>query len=63
MTISDISKAIGALLVGALGWGAAVVTSSSSAITSSEWIQLATVGVTVITVYILKNGPTPDPPL
>lgn len=53
--LSDIKKAIGALLTGLLAWGTAVVASDPSAITASEWIGLAGVAVTTATVYILKN--------
>lgn len=56
-SLGDIKKAIGALLTGLLAWGTAVVASESSAITAAEWITLAGVGVTTVTVYLLKNDP------
>jgi hypothetical protein len=56
MTVADVKKAIGALLAGILAWATAVVVSPESAITAAEWIVLAGVVVTVVTVYVLKNA-------
>ncbi len=58
--INQSRKAIAALLVGALGWATQVVSSERASISAEEWIALATVVVTVITVYFLANEPAPD---
>jgi hypothetical protein len=55
--MSTVKKAIGAFLVGILAWGTAVVESASTAITAAEWIVLAGVAVSTITVYLLTNDP------
>lgn len=57
-SVAEIKKAIGALLVGLVGWATAVVESDSVGVTDTEWIMLATLVVGVITVYVLKNEPT-----
>ena len=50
------SKTISALVTGLIGWGAAVVQSTPEAVTSSEWIMLATVVATALGVYTFSNG-------
>jgi hypothetical protein len=55
--IAQTKKAIGAFLVGAVGWGAAVVESAPAHITATEWIAGATVIVSTLVVYVLTNAP------
>ena len=57
MSVAEIKKAIGALLSGLLGWFIAVLESGDTGINSTELIMLATLIVTTITVYVLKNEP------
>jgi hypothetical protein len=61
-TIGQYKKFIAACLTGILGWGTMVVESGDEAITSTEWIALATIIVTAVLVYILGNDPAPAPP-
>ena len=49
------AKTVAALVVGLLGWGAAVITSEPGAITAAEWLALGTVGATAIGVYAIPN--------
>jgi hypothetical protein len=58
--IRQTKKAVAAFLVGVLGWGTAVVASDSASVTATEWIALATVAVSTLTVYFLTNEPAPD---
>ena len=55
--LRTVKKAVGAFLVGLLGWGTVVVASDSASITATEWIGLATVAVSTLTVYFLTNEP------
>jgi hypothetical protein len=48
-------KTLTALATGLLGWGAAVVASSPSAVTASEWITFGTVLATALGVYGIQN--------
>lgn len=50
------AKTVAALVVGLLGWGAAVITSDPAAITASEWLALGTVGATAVGVYAVPNA-------
>jgi hypothetical protein len=54
--LGTVKKAVGSLLVGTLAWGTAVVDSAPAHITASEWIVLAGVGVSTLTVYFLGNS-------
>lgn len=49
------TKTIAALVTGLIGWATLVVNSSSTAITASEWIVLATAGATALGVYGVTN--------
>lgn len=53
--IRPYSKTIAAVIIGLIGWGAMVVASPDAAITSSEWIALATVTATALGVYQIVN--------
>ena len=55
-TMSVYLKAIGAAVAGLIGWATLVVNSAPAAITASEWIVLATVGATVLTVFGVPNA-------
>lgn len=44
-----------ALVIGLLGWGAAVVASDPAPVTAPEWIQLGTVAATALGVYKITN--------
>lgn len=57
--LSEYKKTLFAIIAGAIGWGVQVTTSEPAAITSTEWIALATAGATAIGVYALKND-SPD---
>lgn len=54
--MSKYRKTVTALATGLIGWATAVVASSSSAITASEWIMLATAICTAIGVYGVPNA-------
>lgn len=49
-------KTITAVVTGLIGWATVVTTSDPAAITSSEWIMLATVLATALGVYVAKNS-------
>jgi hypothetical protein len=61
MNISQAAKAWTALSVGGLAWGAEVVASAPSQITSSEWLGAAGVLVAAVGVFFMPNT-TPAPP-
>lgn len=48
-------KTITAVLTGLLGWGAVVVTSSTAAISASEWLMLGVAAATALGVYSVPN--------
>lgn len=50
-------KTVTAVVTGLIGWSTVVVTSDPSAITSSEWLMLATVLATSLGVYQVSNEP------
>lgn len=50
-------KTVAAVVTGALGWGAVVVSSAPGPITSSEWIALGVVVATALGVYGVTNDP------
>lgn len=52
-------KAITALVVGGLGWGAVVVASKPAPVTASEWLGLGVVAATALGVYGVPNTPPP----
>lgn len=54
--IGEIKKAIGAFLTSTLAWGYAVVQSEPGKITSEEWLGLAGIAITTLTVYFLDNN-------
>lgn len=63
--MSQYSKAIAVFLTGALTWGRTVVASKPGGVTAGEWLALATVAVTTLLVYVIRNDPAPeaeDPP-
>jgi hypothetical protein len=45
-----------AITGGALTWAAAIVTSNSASVTSSEWVAGAGVLVTAVAVLVIPNG-------
>lgn len=49
-------KTIAALVTGLIGWATVVTQSDASAVTSSEWIMLATVVATALGVYGVANA-------
>ena len=51
MKLTKYTKSITALVTGVLGWAAVVVSSEPSAITSSEWLQLAVTIAVALGVY------------
>jgi hypothetical protein len=51
-------KTVTALVTGALGWGAVVVSSASGPVTASEWLALGVVSATAVGVYAVANEPT-----
>ena len=53
--ITPYSKAIMALLTGAVGWATLVVTSDPAAITSEEWVAGGAALVTVVGVFLVPN--------
>ena len=53
--MSRYRKAIAAVVTGVIGWATAVVASAPAAITSTEWIMLATVLATALGVYGVAN--------
>lgn len=48
-------KTVTAVVVGLLGWAAAVVTSDRASISAGEWIMLATALATALGVYSVPN--------
>jgi hypothetical protein len=56
MNFAPYRKTLTALVTGLIGWGTAVVASSSSAVTATEWIMLATVAATSLGVYGVSNA-------
>lgn len=48
-------KTVTALVTGLIGWGAAVVASTPTAVTASEWIMFATAVATGLGVYAVGN--------
>lgn len=48
-------KTVAAVVTGAIGWAAVVVSSDPSAITAQEWIMGATVLATALGVYQVSN--------
>lgn len=55
--LAKYNKTIAAIVIGAIGWASAVVTSAPSAITAGEWIALATAVATALGVYQVANKP------
>lgn len=53
--MSKYLKGIGAAASGLMGWATFVVNSPSAAITSSEWLLLGGVGLTVLAVVGIPN--------
>jgi hypothetical protein len=53
-----IRKAIAQFLTGLLAWGTAVVVSEPAAISASEWVVAAGVGVGAFLVWLIPNEPT-----
>lgn len=51
-------KTVAAVVTGALGWGAVVITSESASITASEWLALAVAVATALGVYAVTNEPS-----
>lgn len=49
------AKTVAAVVIGLIGWATAVITSEPSAITSAEWLGLATVLATALGVYGVSN--------
>jgi hypothetical protein len=49
-------KAITALVTALIGWGASVVVSPSSSVTSGEWIELAVAAAIALGVYAVPNA-------
>lgn len=54
--LSKYQKMLAALVTGAIGWGAVVVSSPSGPITSAEWLGLAVVVATALGVYAVPNA-------
>lgn len=48
-----------AVLTGILAWGVSVVNSERGTISSNEWISLAGIFVTAVTVYLIPNTDEP----
>ena len=48
-------KTITALVTGAIGWAAVVITSDQTAISASEWLMGATALATALGVYAVPN--------
>jgi hypothetical protein len=61
MNLPAYRKTVAAVVVGLIGWATVVVASDPSAITSSEWLQLAVTGGTALGVYGVKNELPPRP--
>lgn len=57
MNLSPYRKTVTAVVTGLIGWSTVVVTSAALAITSGEWIMLATVLATALGVYQIPNDP------
>ncbi len=55
VNLGTYNKTITALITGLIGWGSAVVTSDTTAITAAEWIMLATVIATALGVFSIAN--------
>lgn len=55
MTVSEVRKAIAALLTGVAGWLVQITTSDSSHITSGEWVSFATLFITAALVFLVPN--------
>lgn len=55
MNLAMYRKTITALVTGLLGWGAVVITSEPTAITSSEWLGLGVALATAFGVYQIPN--------
>lgn len=55
MNLAPYRKTVTAVVTGAIGWATVVVTSAPAAITSGEWIMLATVMATAFGVYQVAN--------
>ncbi len=58
MNLSQYKKTISAIVTGLIGWATVVTTSADAAITSGEWIMLATVLATALGVYTFTNAPS-----
>lgn len=54
--MSNYKKTITAVVTGLIGWGSAVVVSAPTAISSGEWIGLATVLAIGLGVYAVPNA-------
>lgn len=63
--IGQYSKSLSVLLVGVNAWGLMVVKSSSSAVTSGEWMALAGYGLAFLLAFLVPNAskstPAPAP--
>lgn len=57
MNLSEYRKTISAIVTGFIGWATVVVASDPTAVTSSEWLMLATVLATALGVYTVENKP------
>lgn len=53
--MSKYNKTITAVVTGLIGWAGAVVISTPTAVTASEWVMLATVLATGLGVYSVTN--------
>lgn len=57
MNLAPYRKTISAVVTGAIGWAAVVITSDPTAITASEWLMGATALATALGVYAVANDP------
>lgn len=60
MSVAEIKKGIAAFLGSLLTWGYMVVESDIDSISAEEWLGLAGVVITTVTVYFLKNKEPAD---
>lgn len=57
MNLNPYRKTVTAVVTGAIGWAAVVITSEPNAITASEWLMGATALATALGVYAVANQP------
>lgn len=57
MNLAPYKKTAAAVVIGLIGWGGVVITSDPAAISSSEWLQLATSLAVAAGVYQIANEP------